>query len=262
MIKSILASLFILMTCITHAAIVQPDQLADSPVQLLDDTDTIPLRQHSPPSGEKKSATSDTSLSPTQQQITAHTLPTAQHKAPRNTKTIQYSNTPAYPLTLQSDVNQSDLNKLKSFAKKLENEYGDSELAQKSLTTLYQVKQLWNAANSQANSFATETLLSLELDKFIENDFKDFPTLLHSDKNTGLVNQSLNQSNKKNSVDDIAYFAMQRTQRVDSSQDLNELNRNVLAKFFRIETLYYLVALLTLLTVLQWAIKVALRFFP
>lgn len=148
---------------------------------------------------------------------------------------------------------------LKSFVKKLDQEYGDNELVQESLTALYETKQLWDEADAMANNFTYDLLFTLKLEHLIEHDLALLPqtsnAYIFSKKNT-------KASIQYHKTSDISPYQIEKNHIKTSSDDLIELDTTFLASLYRISTLYYFLAFYILLIFLQWLIKFVLHLLP
>ena len=233
MITQLLLSSFLLSITLTSiAAIVQPTKLNDHPIQFLD-----------------KNNASSYSYIP--EQIEAN----------HYNKDILI-NSPNIELRQQENTNQSVHYKLETFANKLMNEYGEHELVQQSLSALYDAKQLWEAADSQANVFAADIFFSLKLDELIDNELTISQQSLQNHSYSGLLKNDLDFAVQSHNTSDISFYQVQQAQVNSSKEDLHQSNDNLISILFRTTTLYYLLAFFICFSIVQWAIKLYLRFNP
>lgn len=238
MIQLLLSGFFLSLTFITNAAIMQPTELTDSPIQFLDKNKNHPLT------------------------YTPQHIDTQQKAEPKHYSKDILINTPTIKSSQQENTNLPTREELENFAKNLITEYGDHELAQQSFSTLYEAKQLWDDVDSQANAFASDIIFSLKLNDFIENDLKKMQQPLHAPSISGLSKKDLDASNQSHNRNNISFYQVRQAQDNSSTQDLHQLNSHFIDKLFRKTTLYYLIAFFILFSILQWIIKLYLRFNP
>lgn len=223
MIKLFFSGLLFSITFITNAATVQPTMLTDGSAQFLD-----------------------------QKQQIINNITLAQREVNHSAEGALFLNSASNTFIRQENANQSNLSRLKSFAKKLNDEYADNELVQKSLSALYGAKQLWDTADTQTNAFAYKAIFSLKLNQFIE---QDIASSQHSLQNSST-------SNQYHKTNEVSLYQVQQTQANTSANNFNELSHQYLSSLLSINTVYYLIALYILFMILIWAIKFTLRFFP
>ena len=267
MIKLLLYSFFLFITFRTNAAIVQPTELSNSPIQFLEQkknktTPTQPQRVTNDAATIQATEPADNPIKFLEQNKNhTPTFSQQQQKASHNAENIVF-NTSGTELIRQKSSNQSAAYSLETFTKKLNTEYGDNELVQKSLSTLYEVKQIWDDADSLANDFTSDVFFSLKLDKFINNDLT---TTQHSLQNSSayvFLKKDIIPSNQHHQNNGISFYQVQQAQANTSAQGLNPLISRLVASLFQVSTLYYLFALSILFMILQWAFKFVLRLFP
>jgi hypothetical protein len=173
---------------------------------------------------------------------------------PKSYNTTDYSAalflTPAKTEQVQQKTKLYDL---KTQGKKLLNDYQDNELLFESLKTLSQAKQLWSDADSLTTDFAHDIIFSLKLDTLIHSEISATPTLQNhktgfNTQNTNVVNYKLYNTNQDGSENAA----------VQASDEISIF----LSGLLHINTLYYLAAILILLSFLQWLIPFILRLFP
>lgn len=231
MIKLFLYSFFLSIPFMTNAATVRPIEPSNSPIQFLEQK-----KNHTP------------------------TFSPQQHEASHNAENHIF-HTPTTELVRQENASQS-ANGLETFAKKLNNEYGDNKLVQESLSTLYEVKKIWDDADSLANDFTSDIFLALKLDKFINNNLT---TTQHSLQNSNayiFLKKDIIPSTQHYPKNGISFYQVQQAQANTSAQGLNPLLSRALASLFQVTTLYYLFALAIIFMVLQWVLTFVLRLFP
>jgi len=158
---------------------------------------------------------------------------------------------------------QPKLYDLKAQGKKLLSDYQDNELLSKTLNSLSQAKQLWTDADTLATDFAYDLLFSLELDQLIQSEIAITPAL--HDVEMGLTTQKTqsipSHINQASTINYNLYNTQLKGQANSSTQGTDHLT-NFLNGLLHITTLYYLAALLILISFLQWLIPFLLRLFP
>ena len=255
--KLFLSGFFLSITFIVNAAIVQPTELINSPVQI------VKQKNNPQPSMPDLYFTAtELSDNPAQhlnqkQKLTSNSTQ-AQNESNHNEELL-FSPSPTFDLSQRVNSNQSSRTILKSFARKLENKYADNQLVQQSLSTLYEAKQLWSEADSLANDVADNFFSTLKLDQLIEYDLTGTKKPLQNP-----VTNDTNSFAQHQQAYDISSYQIRQTQAQinTSSYYYSQLNHDFLDSLFRVTTLYYLVAFYGLFMLLLWAIKFTLRFFP
>ncbi len=191
-----------------------------------------------------------------QKQQTTHYSTHPLHKTDNNTEASIFLNTSAQI----ENASQSDTS-LKSFAKQFNNKYTDNELFQKSLASLYETKQLWDIADSQANTYANELIFNLKLEQFTENNSTNTQQALPS-YNNDYYSKKINSSYQEHQNSQLSDYQIQQAYTNSSTQDISKLSHNYIASLFQTSTLYYLIAIYIFFILLIWAIKFTLRLFP
>ncbi|NOR80151.1 MAG: hypothetical protein GQ529_04845 [Methyloprofundus sp.] len=191
-----------------------------------------------------------------QKQKTTNNSTQTQNESSHN-EGILFPPSPTISLAQGDSSTPSSRTILKSFANKLENEYGDNPLVQQSLSSLYEAKQLWNDADSLANDVAYDFFSALKLDQIIEHNLAETQKP-HSHLSSKDINSFTQQPHEYR----ISSYQAQQSQADTSTYNYNKYNQNFLASLFQISTLYYLVSFYILFTLLLWTIKFTLRFFP
>ncbi|NOQ14854.1 MAG: hypothetical protein GQ583_10325 [Methyloprofundus sp.] len=246
--KLLLSGFFLPITFIVNAATVQPTELTSGPVQFVEQKkNTTPGLQATVTELTEGSILS----SGQQQQNTLNSTP-AQRESSHNKDALPF---PPSTIELAKKNNATSSASLKSFARKLENEYGDNALFQQSLSTLYEAKQLWSEADSLANNLAYDFFSTLKLEQIIEHDLMDIQKPLTKQTNTFTQHQQ---------ADDISLAKIRQAQVKGNTSAYNysALNHEFLDSLFRIETVFYLIGLYLFFMLLLSAIKFTLRFFP
>lgn len=138
----------------------------------------------------------------------------------------------------------------KSFSQMLILEYGDYDMIQDSLYSINQAKLLWDDLDVLAFEFSEEVLYTLKLDQIIEFD-------LNKTTNTHEINlQNIN----KNVYDKVR--RAQKSSKKSSASYYQSEESSLLSHLFRKETLYYLLALTLIISILARAAKFILSLFP
>ncbi len=227
--------LFLVLPCLVNGALVQIDPHADFPVQ---------------PSKHTK----------TQLNVSSEQPKKKENYRPNDYKT---DNSPLFRIPQHTDEVQqkTKLYDLKAQGKKLINDYQDNKLLSKSLNSLSQAKQLWNDADALATDFAYDLFFSLELDRLIQSEISTTPALQNL-KNGFSTQQTQKTSTHINQASTINYNLYDTKQ--EGLENISEADAITifLSSLLHINTLYYLAALLILVSFLQWLIPFLLRLFP
>ena len=265
MIKLLISGFFLFIPFMVNAAIIQSTEIPDSYLLLLEGK----KKKASPATDPRSIHSQDT----TTQQYTElpdksaqlieqnknHTPPTLhQRETSHNTKDTQSPDTPTgdkktHPLSIYS--------KIKSFAKMLIIEYGDNELVQEALSTLFELKQLWNDTDSLINDFVYDVFFDLNLEDFLDQELAYTQHSLHASNIYLLSNKDLNLSTQDHKINTISLSQLQGNQ-TGTGTTSQQMESNFFNKLFQITTLYYLVALLICLSILQAIFNFISRLFP
>jgi len=241
-------------TFIVSAATIQPTEPTNIPVQFVKKNNVQPLSQDLDFTATKL-IDSPTQHLDQKQKTTNHSTQTQNES--NHDEGILFSPPPTVSLVQGDSSNPSSRTILKSFANKLENEYGDNPLVQQSLSSLYEAKQLWNDADSLANDVAYDFFSALKLDQLIEQNLPESQT-----PHSHLSSKDINSFTQQPHENRISSYQVRQTQADTSTYNYNKYNQNFLASLFQVSTLYYLVGFYILFMFLLWAIKFTLRFFP
>lgn len=164
------------------------------------------------------------------------------------------------PSNAQQAQHKPKLYDLKAQGKKLINDYQDNELLSKTLNSLSQAKQLWTDADALATDFAYDLFFSLELDQLIQSEISITPALQNIEMGSSTQKtQEIPIHTRQAST--INYNTLLEEQANTAIQGTDHLT-NFLHSLLHITTLYYLAALLILVSFLQWLIPFLLRLFP
>ncbi len=251
MIKLLLSGFLLSISCILDAATVEQTELTDSPLQLIDKKSTTSAEM--PHMGNELKMTVP---APNQPELNRHQL------KPFSDTQKAFFLTTSTRSHLQSIAKQQSSPKLADFTEKLKREYGDNELVQQSLSTFYEAKQLWNQADSQANTFAADIIHSLNLNNLIEDNLSSSLPSTQNPIISFFLKKNVNFSRQSQKEKSITFNQVRQTQVNTTSGNINTSTSHFITQLFRMTTVYYLLAFFILFSLLQWAIKFSLRFFP
>ena len=270
MIKLLISGFFLLMTSMTNAAIVQPTELTDSTFQLSNQK-----KDKTPPATDPQSINSldtttvqpselpdkSTQLLEQKKNPTPSALP--QLETSQNAEgNLSQNIAPGASIKKEDTYQSSIYSTLKSFAKMLLNEYGDNELVQEALSTLYEIKQLWDDADSLVNDFVYDVFFALKLEDFLENELAHTQQSLQISDVYILSQKDFKLSNKAHKIKGISLYQFQKAQTGTGRRNSQKLESTFFSKLFQVKSLYYLLALIICLSILQAIINFISRLFP
>ncbi len=255
MLKLLLISFFLPLSCISNAATVHPVELTESTIQFLN---------KKPANSTQVPAVNNQNTTTVQTSRQDEDFIGQQPETGLSNQEIYFFNSPTIQSPQQQDNSNQQQPELAEFIQKLSSEYENDEFIQQSLSMLNEVKQLWNNADTQANAFIADIISSSELEKLIERDLAKIQASLQDSNKNIFLKDNKAFSNLNFYEGDLSYNELLRSQEKNDTmaQELNKMTKRLLNKLFSITTVYYLITLFIIISLTRWAIKFILRLIP